>query len=359
MTSIQNLQPGDEHAYDAMAQAAQRSVSELLIPFKAASDAEGLLRAMSIEEFFTRFIVYADKFTNGCCQDFAKIMRQCADVAEIRGTPTLVVAKQIRAEVFEPFDGILVSYIRACKELEMDLSGITAELRDSNVMDAALKGAAIGQLAGGLGSSGKTLGTINALLQAGVEAEKQLALLQQKAALIKQAEAMTIPKIVEYLKAVRDLPERLLDYGCAKCFGGRVSLDRQREALERVSTTVAHEVDAAISLTGELAQVQERLEQQKLLALKEKEEHERDKPRPGRGVLLVAASVGMVMLSLQSCGIVGDNKVITEGDMVWGLILMIGAPFVLLWGIAKCAGVGPKASGSGATPGGGQSRPSK
>jgi hypothetical protein len=359
MNSIQNLQSGDERAYDAMAQAAQKSVSELLIPFKAAPDAEGLLRAMSIEEFFRRFIVYADKFTDGCCQDYAKIMRQCAVVPEVRGTPTTTLAKQVRAEVFDTLDSILADYIRALRQLEIDLTNVSSELRGSSMVDAAMKGAAIGQLAGGLGSSGQTLGAINALLQAGVEAEKQLALLQQRLELLKQAQSMTFPKIVEYLKAVSVLPERLLDYGCAKCFGGQISFDHQRRALEAISTVVAQEMESAINLTLALSDAEKRHEQERLEAAKEQQERETNKPRPGRGVLLVAASIGMVMWSLQSCGIVGDNKVITEGGMIWGLILMLGAPFVLLLGVVKFIGGSPKANDPGTKPDGTQSKPPK
>jgi hypothetical protein len=67
----------------------------------------------------------------------------------------------------------------------------------------------------------------------------------------------------------------------------------------------------------------------------------------------------MVMWSLQSCGIVGDNKVITEGGMIWGLILMLGAPFVLLLGVVKFIGGSPKANDPGTKPDGTQSKPPK
>ncbi len=261
-TDQRSFQPGDERAYEAIAQAAQKSVSELLIPFKAASDAEGLLRAMSTEEFFKRFIIYADKFTEGCCQDYAKIIRQCSMVPEIRGTPTTSLSKQVRAEVFEPLDGILTDYIRALRDLDMDLSNVSSELRESSVVEAGMRGAAIGQLAGGLGRSGRTMGTINALLQAGAEVDKRLALLQQRLELLKQAESMAFPKIVEYLKAVRELPERLLDYGCAKCFGGHISFERQQKALESISAVIAGEMDAAIGLILALPEAEKKIEKE-------------------------------------------------------------------------------------------------
>ena len=58
---------------EAMAEAAKKSVEELLTPFRSAPDAEGLLKVMSAEEFFRRFTVHADKFTGRYCQDCAKI----------------------------------------------------------------------------------------------------------------------------------------------------------------------------------------------------------------------------------------------------------------------------------------------
>ena len=361
MNGVQTFQPGDERAYEAMAQAARKSVSELLIPFKAAADAEGLLRAMSTEEFFKRFIVYADKFTDGCCQDYAKIMRQCAVVPEIRGTPTTSLAKQLRVEVFGPLDAVLTDYIQALRQLEIDLGGVSSELRDSSMVDAAMKGAVIGQLAGGLGSSGRTLGAVNALLQAGVEAEKRLALLQQRLALLKQAESMTFPKIVEYLKAVRELPERLLDYGCAKCFGGQISFERQQRALESISAGIAQELEAAIGLTLALPEAEKRLEQQRLEAIKEKEDEQKkqrelefQKPNPGCGVLLLAASVGLLIWSLRSCSfdIFGINGVVTEGDAIWGLLLFLAAPVAFVFGIVMFFDRRPKPAASGDKPDG-------
>jgi hypothetical protein len=326
-TETINLQPGDERAYAVMAQVAQSSVAELLIPFKAAADADTLLDTMSMEEFFQKFLVYADKFSDLCCQNYAKVMRQCALIGEVKGTPTIALAKEIRQQVFEPLDGLLVSYIQILNKLGLDLSQVSAELSGTSITDAALRGAAVGQVAGGFGSSGKTLGGLNALIQAGVEAEKKLALLQQRAELLRQAESITFPKIVEYLKAVADLPERLVDYGCARCFGGEVSLQRQQAALEGVQEAIERELAPALSLTLGLPEAQKRVEQRRLEESIKQQNLKELKPSPEKGCLGIIASVIFAGLALSGCDL---NS---EGAIAGSLILWVCAIVALFFGI--------------------------
>jgi len=256
------LQPGDVNAYDSLAEAAKTGVSELLIPFKEVANAEELLKTTSIEEFFRKFLVHADRFTESCCDQYAAIMRQCAVVPEVKGTPTLALAKEIRAQVFESLDAILIGYIQNLHQIGMDLSTATAELRTSSLIDAGMKGAAVGQIAGGFGDSGKALGAFNALVQAGAAAERKLALMQRRAALLRQAESMALPKIAAYLEQVTKLPERLLDFGCARAFGGQVSLERQRAALKGVMDAVVAELKPAVDITLALPEAERKLEAQ-------------------------------------------------------------------------------------------------
>ena len=331
--SMSSLHQGDDRAYEAMAQAVQTRVSELLIPFKAAADADGLLKAMTAESFFQKFLIYADKFTDRCCQDYAKIMRQCALVPEVRGTPTLSLAREIRKDVFEPLDGILASYVQALKQLRIDLGAVSAELRESSVIDASLTGAAVGQLAGGFGSSGKTLGTINALLQAGAEAEKQLALLQQRAELSKQAESMTLPKIVEYLKGVKELPERLLDYGCARCFGGQVSLHRQQSVLEPISAMIAHEMEEAICVILALPDAEKKIEKEaeKRAAILAAEAQKRNAQEMANKWKELLRAVGILLyvggFIILLAATTGENRALA---LVWGSLTVIAG-----WGLRR------------------------
>ena len=333
-----NLRQGDDGAYDAMAKAAQASVGQLLTPFKAAANADALLKTMSSEDFFKKFLVYADQFSDVCCQEYAKIMRQCTLMPEIRGTPTLTLAKDIRKDVFEPLDGILVSYVEALKQVGIDLGAVSTQLHNSSVTDAALKGAAVGQVAGGFGDSGKTLGGLNALMQAGAEAERKLALLQQRAELLKQAETMTLPKIVEYLKAVMKLPERLLDFGCAKCFGGQVSLERQQKATEEVMAAITPQLEAAMSLIQGLPEAEKRFEDQRIVAAKAQElakkhgqEMEFRKRDPGVGIFLIALSIGLAAWAYYGCDLDTSSQV----GIVWGLLLYVVAVWALVFGIMK------------------------
>ena len=144
-------------AYEAMAEAVKTSFEQLLIPFHAASEPNGPLQGMTPEAFFQKFLVYADKFTGQCCQDFSKILRRASVVPEVRGTPTLQLAKQLREVVFEMPDKILVGYLGALRQINLDLMGVASSIADTSILGEAIKGAAIGRVAGGFGETGKVL----------------------------------------------------------------------------------------------------------------------------------------------------------------------------------------------------------
>jgi hypothetical protein len=254
-----------------MAEAVQTAVEELLIPFQVASSPpEGadkskprplpktILPKLSTEEFFQKFLVYADRFTDHCCQELSKILRQASVLPEVRGTPTLELAKQIRQGGFEALDKILVSYIEALKRIHVDLQGIAVSLSNSSLIGEAMKGAAIGQVAGGFGGGGKLLGTVGALAAAGQEAMKQQALLEMQNRLYAEAKDLAFSKIGEYLQAVESLPEHLLDFGCAKCFGAQVDFTLQGAVLKGVESHVGERLRASIAMAANLADAEAR-----------------------------------------------------------------------------------------------------
>jgi len=247
-------------------------------------------------------------------------------------------------QVFEPLDRILANYAQRLKDLGMDLHAVFSELGANSLVEAAMRGAALGQVAGGFGAAGKTFGGINAVIQAGAEAERKLALLQRREEVMDQAKFMTYRKVAEYLETVMALPECLLDYGCAKCFGGMVSLERQRMALEAVRPTIVRELEPAVRLTLELPKAEMRAQQQRLDAAKAQQQQEShsNKRSFGQGFAFLAVSVGMILWGLKSCNL--DSA--TEGDMVWGLVLLVCAFFALVAGIMKVFGWKPKGQGT-------------
>lgn len=249
---MSNTSENAASTYEDMADAVKASVDQLLIPFQAASEPKSSVREITTEEFFQKFLVYADKFAGQCCQDFSKILRHSSIVPEVRGTPTLHLAKQVRETAFEAADRILVSYVESLKQLNVDLNTISGSITDTSVVGQALKGAALGRVAGGFGGTGKILGAVGAVVAAGTEAMKQAALLQQQKQLEAQAKSLAFSKILEYLKAAKALPENLLDYGCAKCFGGQVDFAKQNQALERIRSATLVKLEEAINFTLQL-----------------------------------------------------------------------------------------------------------
>lgn len=183
------LSQGDERAYRALSQAASTAVDDLLLPFKAMTSADSLLEEVPADEFFKKFLVYADRFTDECCQKFAKILRQASILSEVRGTPTLALARQIREENFAKLDSTLVDYVQALRENNIDLGQTVNQLQESSLLGAAMRGAAIGQVAGGFGSSGRKLGVFNALMEVVTEAQRQTALRHQSLELLIRAKA--------------------------------------------------------------------------------------------------------------------------------------------------------------------------
>ena len=239
--------------YSTMADVVRSAVTNLLQPFGAASSAREFLQVTSAEAFFEKFLVTADTFTAECCQGFAKLLRESSDVAEVRATPTTVLAKQVRQVVFEDLDAVLTAYVQALAQANVEIQHTASQLRDTSILDAGLKGAVLGQLAGGFGQSGRSLGTFVGLLQAGEAALAKLNLQVQQINLMLEARQLAYRKVTDYLKAVSVLPETMLDYGAAKCFGSAVNFQQQQEALASISTHCSAQLTKAIELASGLA----------------------------------------------------------------------------------------------------------
>jgi hypothetical protein len=176
----------------------------------------------------------------------------------------------------------------------------------------------------------------------GAEAEKKLALFQERAGLERQAKSLPLLKIAAYLERVTKLPERLMDYGCARCFGGQVSLERQQAALEGVLDAIARELRPAVDLTLAIPGAERRVQEQRLIAGKTQEEASRKqqemeskKPAPGQGIALLALSVGLAVWAFASCDLQTPSEADMGWDMGWALILLVGAGFALVSGIMK------------------------
>ena len=209
-------------AYSQMAFIVQAALEQLLAPLEKIRSPTQLLESTTAECFFRDFLIQADRFAEKSCQDFAKALRQFSIVPEVRGTPTTELAKRIRGTCFETLDRILVNYVAALKDLNLDLSFAGSQLAGSSVIDAALHGAAVGQLAGGFGRAGKDIGSFNAIWQGANELLKQGVLAEQQLELLKRARQLP------YRKDWRVLAD-------SRRAAGRIDGLRLREMLRRPS----------------------------------------------------------------------------------------------------------------------------
>lgn len=239
-------------AYEALADAVVAAVAQLLMPFPLADPGDGSAPPvipppiLNREDFFQRFLIYADRFTDQCCQELAKIIRQASLASEVRGTPTIQLAKEIRENAFRALDRVLGSYVIALREISIDLADASNKLSETSVFAEGLKGAAIGRVAGGFGKAGNVLAVVGGLAAAGTEASKQAAISQQQQHLLAQASNLPFQKITDYLIEVQSLPDYLLDYACAKCFGGGIDFTQQADAVARVRKSVDERLAQAL-----------------------------------------------------------------------------------------------------------------
>lgn len=233
---------------------AQGATTKLLQPFTNPSDEE---RDTPIEDVLLRFLIYADDFTETCCHQFANTLRRTSVLPDVRGTPTTALARQIREECFSKTDKILASYLEALRGCNIDLKIAAAQLQDTSVLGAALRGAATGQLAGGLGKTGATLGIFSAVLSGVAESDRQMGLLWEQRKAQADAKRLASRKMAEYLASVKQVTETLLDFGCAKCFGGEVDFTLQSQVLTEVEQAMGDNIAKAITRAAEMSGVQD------------------------------------------------------------------------------------------------------
>jgi hypothetical protein len=243
-----------QETYKELATIAQTAAAILLQPFtNPSADDENL----PVDEKLLSFLIYADDFTETCCQQFAITLRRTSVLPEVRGTPTAGLARQIREDCFAKTDRILASYLEALQGCHIDLRIAAGRLQETSVLGAALRGAAVGQLAGGLGKAGATLGIFSAVIDGIAESDRRSGLLWEQRKAQADAKRVAGKKMVEYLTSVKQVTETLLDFGCAKCLGGGVDFELQSTALADVEKAISDDITAAIAKAKELSGLQD------------------------------------------------------------------------------------------------------
>ena len=314
-------------AYSEMAFIVRAAVEQLLAPLERIRNPTQLLESTTAESFFQDFLLQADRFAERSSQEFAKALRQFSIAPDVRGTPTADLAKKIRGTCFEKLDGILACYVAALQDLNLDLSTSSSQLAGSSVIDAVLHGAAVGQLAGGFGRAGSKIGTFSAIWKGAEELLKQGALAEQQLELLKRARRLPYEKIAEFLETAAGLPEELLDYGCAMCFGGQVDFARQREAVASVSAATSSKFKEAVALAQTLPSVEEELMQREAAV----EAVEAEKKQELAGKQGCAGCLGFIAVIVLIGGIATVASPEKPDDAGQGLIMVVVA---LVFGLA-------------------------
>ncbi len=202
----QRLQPGDEGPYAALAHAILANVTWVLIPFDA-SFSERAAKAGSLDKFCEGFLDRGEQFIERCCGDCAKIMRQCAVLPKIRGTPTALLAKEIRQAVFPPMEEWLANG-RASLQLEI-----------TRLQAASFR---------------------EALLSEGQESVQALD--------VEREQPWACRLLVMGINQVKDRAKCLVDYALSESFGGQVSLEARQSTWSAIQQDISKEVGAATAL---------------------------------------------------------------------------------------------------------------
>ena len=188
LTGFQHLQPGGERGYEAMAQVAREAMAKLFSAFEVGT-------ATGAEELVERLAIETERTMDTCCRETAKIMRQCATTPDVRGIPMVSLAREIRNEVFQELD----AYIQPLSALRTDLAILASTLKSDQDSHRLRTRSVLDQAKGKI-----------------MEARKG------------------------YLEIVEKVPEALLDYAFARCFGNQVSFERQSQAVAAIRASCEH-----------------------------------------------------------------------------------------------------------------------
>ena len=232
-----------ESIYTQLSQTLQEPVDEMLSFLEMAIRTGAFASAERGNLFLVDFLAKANGFTERCCGSYAELLRHCSRLPEVRGTPTVTLANQIRAEVFSKCDAILEQCQRHLHSSSEIIATVSARPQEPGLLTTALQGAATGQLAAGLGKHGKTVGAVGAVLAVSEQWNRRTALLSEHLKAAERAEDAAQLRVPEYLGAIPQLCQDLFDYGCAKCLGAEIDFNAQRDALEKFSEFLkAHQV---------------------------------------------------------------------------------------------------------------------
>jgi len=332
----QSEQPiAPESIYTQLSQTLQKPVDEILSFLEMKIE----VGALATDSIVVDFLAAANGFTERCCSSCADLLRHSSRLPEVRATPTVTLANQIRAEVFPKCDAIL----EQCRQhLQAEVTAIARiPSQEPGLISTALQGAATGQLAAGLGKHGKTLGTVGAMLAVGEQWSRRTALLATQLEAAEQAQASARGKISEYLGAmIPGLCQDLFDYGCAKCLGAEIDFKSQEAALDKLGDFIRdHQAKLDRALKGDADRRREKEEGALKAASAERAEQQKSvEEATGRslkrcGWYLVGLAVFFIATAF---GAMQDSTSVVAGACLFTFgAVMLAAGIRLSWGKKK------------------------
>lgn len=239
--------------FEALAQASESYVDRLLMAFQADLEADGVLRVGTAMEFFHRVLCRASDATHSCSVEFSEILNRYSSRPEMRNKPAEQLYSEVRNAVFAPADDVLSSYAEGVRGIMRQVKNLPEE---RSILGAAITGAAVGQVVGGFGRSGKVLGTAGAIATAGSTFLEEGSRVTQEKLLFLDASQLAYSKACEYVQAVGNIPGLLIHYACTECFGELIDPARLPEVVQRANTYANHKVELAHSFILDLQELE-------------------------------------------------------------------------------------------------------
>lgn len=232
----------NEDLYQELAEIVNLTIANVFLPFQSMREALMEREELKFNEsdFSERFFTFSDVFAEDTCKKIAYLVRTKSASNEIRSTPTDVLSKQIRRDVFDKHDQILFQYAAIMKQ-------IGVELKSTNVVTSAVDGAIVGRVLSGFGQESNKWAVAGAVLSVVAEAQRQ-------ANLRIQARTASYIMMLKYFETLKHLPEKLLDYSCSKIIGASIDFPAMESAIAGLNSKMETNLEMTVDTIQRMLQ---------------------------------------------------------------------------------------------------------
>jgi len=317
--------PDQKRVYDLLESVIMTSLQHLTGPFGEAASRIGAGQHFDVEQFLQAFLVFADKFSDGCCIEIAEIVRGNTTSESVRGTPTRSLAKTMRIEVFANLDRTLETYATAMMSLSRDFESALQEASERSVTGAVLKGALAGRVIGGFDQGGNFMARAGGLMAGLTELAAKKQMLERAVDIDASSAELALGKVDQYLRDVPAALRAMIDYAATHCFGPSVDLAYQKDVTDRVVERAADKVN----------QTRRQMEQLVATAVEREEKFAAQEASRSAEEARLKKAKWMIWGGAFAAFAGGGSLSTGEIDVGTGILWLVGGIALAVWGIHR------------------------